>query len=217
MPVSAEDAIGDLSITGRDGREWPLRACEDPESPRGFQQLSYDARRAKTAYQRLMHGGYSSSSMDSMRLARHSEEVRERFSEIIGTCRQGVRMNEEDRAMFKLRKHRIYPMSADEPAPTITTLPDDVLHYRDARILTVRECARLQSFPDWFVFNGKYTTGGERRVKECPRYTQVGNAVPPLLGMAVAQSLSAVVAAHRQTDSLRSARAWPRQEAAAVA
>jgi len=39
----------------------------------------------------------------------------------------------------------------------------------------------LQSFPDWFEFKGKYTTGGKRRKKECPKYTQIGNAVPPLL------------------------------------
>ena len=43
----------------------------------------------------------------------------------------------------------------------------------------------IQSFPDDFNFKGKYTTGGEKRVKECPRYTQVGNAVPPLLGEAI--------------------------------
>jgi DNA (cytosine-5)-methyltransferase 1 len=45
----------------------------------------------------------------------------------------------------------------------------------------VREYARLQSFPDWYEFKGKYTTGGDRRVRECPRYTQAGNAVPPFL------------------------------------
>jgi DNA (cytosine-5)-methyltransferase 1 len=84
-------------------------------------------------------------------------------------------------------------MSPTEPAPTITTLPDDVVHYCDPRILTVREYARLQSFPDWFVFKGKYTTGGDRRAKECPRYTQVGNAVPPLLGLAIGKALQDVL------------------------
>jgi DNA (cytosine-5)-methyltransferase 1 len=102
-------------------------------------------------------------------------------------------MNDGDRATFKLRKHRIYPMSAYEPAPTITTLPDDILHYCDPRILTVREYARLQSFPDWFVFKGKYTTGGDLRKKECPRYTQVGNAVPPLLALAIARAITDVL------------------------
>ena len=71
----------------------------------------------------------------------------------------------------------------------MTTLPDDMIHYAEPRILTVREMARLQSFPDWFQFKGKYTTGGDRRTKECPRYTQVGNAVPPLLAEAIGRAL----------------------------
>jgi DNA (cytosine-5)-methyltransferase 1 len=135
--------------------------------------------------------------MDSMRLARHSDAVRSRFWEIVTFCRQGVRMNDRDRESFKLRKHRIHPMSASEPAPTVTTLPDDILHYCDPRILTVREYARLQSFPDWYVFKGKYTTGGDRRTKECPRYTQVGNAVPPLLALAIARALRDVLASQK--------------------
>jgi len=48
--------------------------------------------------------------------------------------------------------------------------------------LTVREYARIQSFPDWYAFQGKYTTGGKERVKQVPRYTQIGNAIPPLFG-----------------------------------
>ena len=60
-------------------------------------------------------------------------------------------------------------------------MPDDLLHYDEPRILTVRECARLQSFPDWFEFHGPYTTGGDRRKVSCPKYTQVGNAIPPLM------------------------------------
>ena len=38
----------------------------------------------------------------------------------------------------------------------------------------------IQSFPDWFEFKSKYTTGGQMRKKEVPRYSQVGNAIPPL-------------------------------------
>ena len=74
-------------------------------------------------------------------------------------------------------------------ARTVTTLPDDMIHYAEPRILTVRENARLQTFPDWFSFKGKYTTGGHRRKYECPRYTQVGNAVPPLLAEAIGETL----------------------------
>ena len=46
--------------------------------------------------------------------------------------------------------------------------------------MTVREHARIQSFPDDYEFKGPYTTGGERRKIDVPRYTQVANAVPPL-------------------------------------
>ena len=94
-------------------------------------------------------------------------------------------MNKITREKYGLKKHRLHPMSELDPAPTITTLPDDILHYAEPRILTVRESARIQSFPDWYHFQGKFTTGGVRRKQECPRYTQVGNAVPPLLGRAI--------------------------------
>jgi DNA (cytosine-5)-methyltransferase 1 len=100
---------------------------------------------------------------------------------LINTCRKGVQLSRGDREKFKLGKISITPLAPDKPAKTLTTLPDDLLHYSEPRIPTVREQARLQSFPDWFEFKGKFTTGGNRRARECPRYTQVGNAVPPLL------------------------------------
>jgi DNA (cytosine-5)-methyltransferase 1 len=65
-------------------------------------------------------------------------------------------------------------------SPTITGQPDDFLHYAEPRIMTVRECARIQSFPDWYEIRAKYTTGGKMRKSEVPRYSQVGNAIPPL-------------------------------------
>ncbi len=82
---------------------------------------------------------------------------------------------------FKTRKHTQIVLSENAPARTITTLPDDLVHFSDPRILTVRELARLQSFPDSFIFKGKPTTGGDRRRFEAPQYSQVGNAVPPLM------------------------------------
>ena len=86
---------------------------------------------------------------------------------------------------LKTKKHSQRVLSPDKPSPTILTIPDDLIHYSiDApRVLTVRECARIQSFPDKFVFLGKVTTGGKLREIEAPQYTQVGNAVPPLVGL----------------------------------
>lgn len=183
--VSAQEAISDLEVGAR-----ATRPCGDPALRGSFSEMVYVEPR--TAYQRLMHAG-SNAPMDSMRLANHRDDVRDRFSLIITQCRQGVRMDDASRKRFGLKKHRIYPMAAKDPAPTITTLPDDILHYCEPRILTVREYARLQSFPDWFHFKGKYTTGGKRRTSECPRYTQVGNAVPPLLAQMLGLAISKVI------------------------
>lgn len=74
-------------------------------------------------------------------------------------------------------------------SPTICTMPDDFIHYSACRPTTVREMARLQSFDDSFVFQGKRQTGGNNRQKEIPQYTLVGNAVPPLMARAIANTL----------------------------
>lgn len=76
-----------------------------------------------------------------------------------------------------------------EPSRTVVTLPDDYISPFEPRSFSVREMARLQSFDDSFIFLGKRTTGGDRRKFEVPQYTQVGNAVPPLLARAVAKSI----------------------------
>lgn len=79
------------------------------------------------------------------------------------------------------QKHSQRALTAEEPAPATLSIPDDSCHYSELRALTVREMARIQSFPDSFEFLSKETTGGDRRRFEVPQYTQVGNAVPPLL------------------------------------
>ena len=87
------------------------------------------------------------------------------------------------------RKRNQRALAIDEPSPTVMTLPDDFVHPSEARTLTVREMARLQSFPDNFEFRSKATTGGTKRRFEVPQYTQVGNAVPPLLAEAIARQI----------------------------
>lgn len=75
---------------------------------------------------------------------------------------------------------------SNKPSLTMMTIADDYIHPIENRCLTVREMARLQSFDDSFEFLGKRTTGGLRRRIEIPQYSQVGNAVPPLLAKAIA-------------------------------
>jgi DNA (cytosine-5)-methyltransferase 1 len=100
----------------------------------------------------------------------------------------------------KTRKQSQRALDKNSPAPAALSIPDDACLYMcdedneqdalaDLRTLSVREMARIQSFPDNFVFKGKVTTGGQMRKFEVPQYTQVGNAVPPLLGYALGKVL----------------------------
>jgi DNA (cytosine-5)-methyltransferase 1 len=107
---------------------------------------------------------------------------------------------------FKTKKfaQRLLPKKWGNKGPTITitSLTDDYVHYAQARTLTVRESARMQTFPDWYEFSGKRTTGGIRRAgnprenifdREVPKYTQIGNAVPVKLGKEIGIHFSKIL------------------------
>ena len=128
----------------------------------------------------------------SIELANHqtsnqNETVKQRYALIkkYGSYVK-AKESEPDNPLLDTNKRTYSCLIADEPASTIMTSGDDYAHYGDDRSLTVREMARLQSFDDDFVFQGKRTTGGDRRKVETPQYTQVGNAIPPLMAHAIA-------------------------------
>ena len=68
----------------------------------------------------------------------------------------------------------------NKPAPTIDTGHRHHFHYKYNRVPTVRECARIQSFPDDFIFIGSKTE----------QFRQVGNAVPPLMAKMIAEQIN---------------------------
>lgn len=177
-PVSARQAITDLEVSGV-----TLVPASD-EDGTGFVQVQYAPRKKRTRFTDLMRLG-TQGVPDSLRLPRHRTETIKQFTKIISTCQKGQSLNGKDRKRLGIKKHALTPLHSKLPSSTITTLPDDILHYSEPRILTVRENARLQTFPDWFQFTGDYTTGGKERRRACPRYTQVGNAVPPLFAEAI--------------------------------
>lgn len=187
-PVTSWAAISDLEIT----RCGTVPSVET----RGFQQICYKGPLSK--YQKLMSA--QTGVPGDLRLANHTTVVAGRFAELIELCHAEGRLNttisEEMRERFGLKKRALRVLDPERPSPTITSMPDDLLHYKEPRILTVRENARLQSFPDWFGFMGKYTTGGERRRYEVPRYTQVANAVPPLAAHALGLLIKGILERH---------------------
>ncbi|PXX98295.1 DNA cytosine methyltransferase [Halomonas sp. LBP4] len=181
--ITVREAIGDLLTAGRS-------LVENLDSGvKGFKEVEYQAPLIQVGYIELMRKWSNGKAPNSLRLANHKKKTIEYFKKVQATCRPGRTMTQYERKLVGTKKHSTTVLHPDKPASTITTLPDDILHYCEPRILTVRENARLQSFPDWFSFKGKYTTGGKNRKQECPRYTQVGNAVPPLLANAIGEML----------------------------
>lgn len=119
-----------------------------------------------------------------------NETVRKRLSVI---ARHGG-YTDECKAELKAKglesaKRNYFVLRPDAQSPTVCTMPDDFIHYSAMRPLTVREMARLQSFDDSFVFQGKRQTGGDKRKSEIPQYTLVGNAVPPLMARAIGNEI----------------------------
>lgn len=180
--VTVAEALDDLRVTGA-----TLIDCQDTTA-RGFQQISHQPPQDLNGYLALMRAG-ATAAPNSLRLPKHTAEVSARFSVILRDYPKGRMLVHDERQKLNLKKRSTTPLAADQAACTVTTLPDDIIHYAEPRILTVREMARLQSFPDTFSFLGPYTTGGATRKKSCPRYTQVGNAVPPLLAEAIGEVL----------------------------
>ncbi|NWC78220.1 DNA cytosine methyltransferase [Pseudomonas sp. P7759] len=190
IPVSSKQAISDLEI-----KKNGVAVSRDTA---GFMEISYSG--PLTSYQKLMNAGGISPLSDT-RLARHRPEISDRFEKIIRLChadgRLNVSLSAEIKASFGLKKSAIRVLDPSAPSPTITSMPDDLIHYSEPRTLTVRENARLQSFPDWFTFHGKYTSGGSLRRKEVPRFTQVANAVPPLAAEAIGLTIARLIESER--------------------
>lgn len=123
----------------------------------------------------------------------HNHKTSNQNSDVIKRLEIILKEGDYDLAKTELKasgleseKRNYNVLKPDSQSPTVLTIADDYIHYASPRALTVREMARLQSFDDSFVFQGKRSTGGNKRKIEVPQYTLVGNAVPPLLARAIA-------------------------------
>ncbi len=170
VPVTVSEAIGDL-----ERRHGQVQSVDSPRFKNGVYG------EATSSFQILMRKGIGEERVpDSHRFANPKPETVELFEKLMKASDEAIRMTPKMGLVDGLKKRGVTPLKRDSVCSTITSIPDDFIHYSEARIMTVRESARIQSFPDDYIFLGKYTTGGERRKYDVPRYTQVANAVPPL-------------------------------------
>lgn len=168
------DLLGDLLDP-----EWSSKLSTDryPSSPRSDVQ-----RYLRTGRDGNVHR--KGSPLNEMEYSAHSPAIRAKFEYML---RNNGEIPEHMRTK-KFAQRLLPPVWGDDgPTITATSLADDYVHFSQPRVLTVREWARLQMFPDWYEFAGKRTTGGRRRAgdpaagnwdREVPKYTQIGNAVP---------------------------------------
>ena len=126
-------------------------------------------------------------------LLRQGESLKTLFDRYQGAERE--RLQQERILPKKMFIKRNYRLRNDEPSPTVTShCLDEFVHPLYDRALTVRECARLQSFPDSYNFvGGPYIVPHiDRTVQD--KYEQIGDAVPPLLAYAWGQQIKQIFA-----------------------
>ena len=177
IPITISQAINDLKKSHGE---------VDSKDTKAFKNGKYG--RATSAYQKLMRNNIEQGAFpDSHRFAKHKSETIDLFKRLMTASENSIRITPSMNLVEGLKKRGVTPLKKNSICNTITSIPDDYIHYDEPRIMTVREHARIQSFPDDYEFKGPYTTGGERRKTDVPRYTQVANAVPPLFAEQVGE------------------------------
>ena len=188
-PPSLVDLLSDLEDPGYLGKRATERYIHPPltEIQRELRTLPNGEMLAKGAL------------LDEQEYSDHAEYIRDKYSHMIAN-------DGEIPEKYQTKKfaQRVFPKSWDTSGPNITatSLPEDYVHYNQPRTPTVREWARIQTFPDWYVFKGSRTTGGRRRAgdpsagiwaRDVPRYTQIGNAVPVMLARKIGEHLVGIL------------------------
>ena len=136
---------------------------------------SYYSTKAQNEYQKVMRS--KSNILYNHEAVKHTEKTKS----IIAMVPDGGNYKNLPAHLQSTRKVNIAwtRMNSSKPCFTIDAGHNHHFHYSANRVPTVRECARIQSFPDNFIFIGNRTS----------QYRQVGNAVPPLIAEKIALSL----------------------------
>lgn len=171
--VTIADAISDLPVIA--GGEIGTAYCQPPQSE--YQRaMRVGSKQVSNHYAARL----SKQNLDRIRILKPGQDWRDLPHHMLPAGMQ--------RALRKDHTRRYRRMKWDGVARSIITRFRDpksgeYIHPEQHRTISIREAARIQSFPDWFVFEGSYSD----------QYDQVGNAVPPLLARAVAKELGSML------------------------
>lgn len=178
--VNVEEAIGDLS-----GDE----VVADPEFPK-YNSCKYLP--VSSTYQQLMRQHMNLHEVPTChRFNNHSQKTIDLYMKAHATQPAG-RLSKEFLYENGCHSNKRFVLDTTKPCSTLTTAPEELIHYKHPRVVTLREMARLQSFPDDFAFYGRYTLNGPARGIDVPRNAQIGNAIPPLVGRALGKALEKI-------------------------
>lgn len=187
--VNVEEALSDLA-----GEE----VVDEPEFS-GYKTCKYLP--PTGVYQRLMRENTEGwETPTSHRFNKHSPKVVELYVLAHKTQKPG-RLSKEFLYENGCHSNKRFVLNLHEPCSTVTTAPEELIHYKHPRVVTLREMARIQSFPDDFTFYGRYTLNGPSRGIDVPRNAQIGNAIPPLVGRAIGKAISVIASIIESGDS----------------
>lgn len=199
---------GEENLFGSDLDQCPclwdsISDLPDIEACEGGEEMDYD-KPAYNSYQNMMRQG--SDRVFNHAAMKHSERMIRRFASMswgdsasdVPEYLRPYRRNGKGIISKKVYDQNNRRMHPDKPCHTVpASFYANFVHPYRNRNFTAREGARIQSFPDWFVFKGKPTVVShkllqrEGRINEkylC-QYNQIGNAVPPLMAKALAENL----------------------------
>ncbi len=178
--VSVGEAISDLA---------GCRLVPDPEFPK-FTTCRY--LKPRSQYEVLMRQNVDPKSLPTChRFNKHNERAVTLYRKAISTQPAG-RLSKEFLYANGCHSNKRFVLDVTRPCSTLTTAPEEIIHFKHPRVATLREMARIQSFPDDFQFCGRYTLNGPARGVDVPRNAQIGNAIPPLVGRALGKALQRI-------------------------
>ena len=129
--------------------------------------------------------GHTKKMLERIKLIRQGENMRTAHERLLEEGRNEEALAYFPRKLYGARNRRLRP---NEPSFTVTShCLDEMIHPTANRGLSPREAARLQSFPDWYVFEGPYVKFHSD--PEQDQYEQIGDAIPPLLAYALGKEI----------------------------